>query len=181
LDIGRQHGRRFVLLRHTHKPQRRPYPICTSRNENARHRCGGGYAGTRLFLGGSFRWVGACVGDENAEPCVDVRPPCIPLVIPHYAARMLLLLLSDELMSCCAAGRNGCLDLRRRASALNGRATAQRSRCPGSVARRAIRQCGSIATKLIKLDACEDWKVVRWCRTQASGYDWHSVVDVGVE
>ena len=28
LDIGGQHGRRFVL-RHTHKPQRRSYPICT--------------------------------------------------------------------------------------------------------------------------------------------------------
>ena len=26
-----QHGRRFVLLRHTHRPQRRTYPICTSR------------------------------------------------------------------------------------------------------------------------------------------------------
>ena len=27
LDIGGQHGRRFVLLRHTHRPQRRPYPF----------------------------------------------------------------------------------------------------------------------------------------------------------
>jgi len=26
LDIGGQHGRWFVLLRHTHRPQRRPYP-----------------------------------------------------------------------------------------------------------------------------------------------------------
>jgi len=26
LDIGRQHGRRFVLLRHTHRSQRRTYP-----------------------------------------------------------------------------------------------------------------------------------------------------------
>jgi len=26
LDIGGQHGRRFVFLRHTHRPQRRPYP-----------------------------------------------------------------------------------------------------------------------------------------------------------
>ena len=37
------------------------------------------------------------------------------------AARMLL--LSDELMRCCAAGTNGCLDLRRRAFALDGRVT----------------------------------------------------------
>jgi len=31
LEIGGQHGhgRRFVLLRHTHRPQKRPYPICT--------------------------------------------------------------------------------------------------------------------------------------------------------
>jgi len=42
LDIGGQHGRRFVLLCHTHWPQRRPYPICTGRNGNVRHRCGGG-------------------------------------------------------------------------------------------------------------------------------------------
>ena len=32
LDIGGQHSRRFVLLRHTHRPQRRSYPICTSRS-----------------------------------------------------------------------------------------------------------------------------------------------------
>jgi len=44
---------------------------------------------------------------------------------------------SDELMSCCAARRNGRLDLRRRASALDGRVSAEWSRCPGSMARRA--------------------------------------------
>ena len=52
----------------------------------------------------------------------------------HCAARMLL--LSDKLMSCCAAGTNGCLDLRRHAFALDGRVSAKWSRCPGSVARR---------------------------------------------
>jgi len=67
--------------------------------------------------------VGAGVGDENAEPCSVVRPLRIPLVI------------SEELMRCCAAGTNGCLDLRRRASALDGRVSAERSRCPGSMAR----------------------------------------------
>jgi len=40
LDIGRQHGQRFVLLHHTHKPQRRPYPIYISRSRNVQHRCG---------------------------------------------------------------------------------------------------------------------------------------------
>ena len=46
-----------------------------------------------------------------------------------------MLLLSDELMSCCAAGTNGCLDLRRRAFVRDGRVSAERSRCPGSMAR----------------------------------------------
>jgi len=48
-----------------------------------------------------------------------------------------MLLLSDELMSVCAAGTNGCFDLRRRAFALGGQVTAEWSECPGSVARRA--------------------------------------------
>ena len=52
----------------------------------------------------------------------------------HCAAPMLL---SEKLMSCCAAATNGCLDLRRRASALDGRVCAMWSRCPGSMARRA--------------------------------------------
>jgi len=39
-------------------------------------------------------------------------------------------------MSCCAAGTNGFLDLRRRASALNGRVSPEWSRYPGSMARR---------------------------------------------
>ena len=41
LDIGGQRGRRFVLLCPTHRPQGRPYPICTSRSGNVRHRCRG--------------------------------------------------------------------------------------------------------------------------------------------
>jgi len=38
LDIGGQHGGRFVLLRHTHRPPMEPYPVCTSRSGNVRHR-----------------------------------------------------------------------------------------------------------------------------------------------
>ena len=53
----------------------------------------------------------------------------------HCAACMLLL-LSDELMSCCVAGTNGCLDLRHRAAAPDGRVSAEKGRCPGSMARR---------------------------------------------
>jgi len=37
------------------------------------------------------------------------------------------------------------------------------------------RDCGSIETKLSRLDACEDWKVVCWCRMQASSHNSQDV------
>ena len=55
LDIGGQHGRRSVLLRHTRKPQRRSYLICASRSGIVRHRCGGGLTKIMLLLAGSFQ------------------------------------------------------------------------------------------------------------------------------
>jgi len=36
---------------------------------------------------------------------------------------------------------------------------------------------GSIATKLSRLNACEDKKVTRWCRTQVSSHNLQGVVD----
>ena len=96
LDSGGRHGRWFVL-RHTHRPQK--YPICTGRSGNVRHRCGGGWAGPRLFLGGSFRGVGACVGDENAESCVAFRPLSIPLVIrPLHRTYVVVVRQTDEML-----------------------------------------------------------------------------------
>ena len=53
----------------------------------------------------------------------------------YWAAHMLL--LSEKLLSCCASATNGCPDLRRRASVLDGRISAEWSRCLGSMARRA--------------------------------------------
>ena len=38
----------------------------------------------------------------------------------------------------------------------------------------------SFATNLTKLDACEDRKVVCWCRTQASSHNSQGVVDGGI-
>ena len=60
LDIGGQHGGRFVLLRHTHRPPMGPYPVCTSRSGNVRHRFGDGWAGPRLCLGRKVIPVGGC-------------------------------------------------------------------------------------------------------------------------
>jgi len=39
------------------------------------------------------------------------------------------------------------------------------------------RQCGSSATKLNRLDACEDRNVDGWCRTKASGHSGQGVFD----
>jgi len=38
-------------------------------------------------------------------------------------------------------------------------------------------KCSSFATKLSRLDACKNRKVVRWCRTQASSHNSQGVVD----
>ena len=51
------------------------------------------------------------------------------------AARMLF--LPDRLMGCCAAGTNGCLDLRCHASAIGGEVSAKWRGCRGSMAWRA--------------------------------------------
>jgi len=87
------------------------------------------------------------------------------------------MLLSGELMR-CETGTNWCLDLRRCAFALDAGASAEWSRCPSSMTRCA-RDCGSIATKLSRLDACKDWKVVRWCRMHASSHNSQGIVDEG--
>jgi len=110
-------------------------PLCTGRNGNNRHRCGGGWTGPRLFLGGSFQGGGVPVSGIEVRSLVGL---CAHYAFhwwsAHCAARMLLLL--EKLMSYCAAGTNGCLDLRRCAAAPDGRVSAEWSRCPGSMARR---------------------------------------------
>jgi len=73
------------------------------------------------------------------------------------------MLLSNELMSCCAAGTNACLDLREHMSRLHDTACQK--------------QRDSFSMKLSKSDAREDRKVIHWCRTQASSHSLQSVVD----
>ena len=62
MDSGGQHGRRFVLLRHTHRPHRKPYPAEAVKPDPG--------SSCERHSG----WVGAGVGDENAESCGAVRP-----------------------------------------------------------------------------------------------------------
>ena len=102
LDFGGQHGRRFVL-HHTHSRQRRSYPTCTNRSGNTRHRCGGGWAGPRLFLGGpSGGWVPVS-GMKMLSLVGLPAHSAFHWWSAQCAAHMLL--LSDELIR-CAAGTN---------------------------------------------------------------------------
>ena len=98
------------------------YPICASRSGNVWHG-----AETVKPDHPRYSWQGhsrrSGVGDESTESCGVVQPLHIPLVIRQSPA--LLLLLSVELMNCCAAGTNGCLDLRCRAFPLGGQVSAK--------------------------------------------------------
>jgi len=62
LEIGGQHSRRFVILRHTHKPQRGPYLICTTGAEAVKPDPDSSWEGQSMG-------VGAGVRDESAESC----------------------------------------------------------------------------------------------------------------
>ena len=88
---------------------------------------------TQALFGGSF---GGDVYRSLELKCgVLWGCPPTPRTIDARCAACILL-LSEKLMSCCAAGTNGCLDLRRRATALDGRLNAEWSRWPGSMTRR---------------------------------------------
>ena len=84
-------------------------------------------------LGGSFRaWVPVSGMKMRGLLGLSTHSP-FHWWSAHCAAHMLL--LSDELMRCCAAGTDGCLDLRSRAFTLDGRVSAVWSRFSGSMAR----------------------------------------------
>ena len=177
LDVGGQHGRLFVLLRHTHRPQKgtiphlfkkerkRPTPV---RRRLSRNQALLG----RVIPGGGRRcrwwkcWVWwSCPSTPHSVGNLPTAP--------HVCC-------CCQMMRCCVAGTNGGLDFRRRALALDGRVrqVEQMSRFHGTAC---YRQCDSNATKLSRLDACEDWKVVLWCRTQASSHNSQGIVDDGVD
>jgi len=83
LDIGGQHGRRFVHLRHTHRPQSKPHPICTVQAGVETSYTGAQVvkSDTSCSCEGHSKGVGAGDGDKNAESCEFVRPLRILLVI----------------------------------------------------------------------------------------------------
>jgi len=104
------------------------------------------------------RKVSAGVGDESRESCNVVQPLRIPLAIQPVVACVLL--LSDELMSCCVASTNGCFYLRCREFPLGAQASTEWSP-----------DCGCFATKISRLGAREYRKFAGLCGTQASRHN----------
>jgi len=147
LDIGGQHCRPFVLLRHTHRSQ----PICTSRSHAhlykqdqkrptlVRRRLSRTHSVNGRVIPG---WWVPVSGIKMRNLVGISAHSTFHWWSAHCASRILL--RSDKPMSCCAAGTNGCLDLRRRAFALDGRVSAEWSRCPGSMARSARDSVGPL-------------------------------------
>jgi len=97
LDSGGWQGRRFVL-RHTHRPQRRLYPIYTGRSGNVQHQCGGSWAGPRLFLGGSF-WECVPVSGIKVQSLVGLSAHCVLTIRPlHRTYVVVVVRKTDELL-----------------------------------------------------------------------------------
>jgi len=134
LNNKRQHGQRAALLRHTFKPQWGPLPVCVRRRA--------GYVGHRCSWQGHSRIIG---------PMSGINIWSLELFSNHSAfhrwntlSAALLSLSWDELMCCCSAGTNGCLDLRRGAFPLDEHVGAGWSRCPDSMARRSMNSVNSL-------------------------------------
>jgi len=112
-DIGGQHGRQFVLLRHTHKPQRKGGHTHLCKHERKRP------TPVRRRLSRTHAVFGRVI-PWGWVPVSGLKKRSVVALSNHYAfhrwsaesAARMLLLLSDKLMSCCAAGTNGCLDFR---------------------------------------------------------------------
>ena len=94
---------------------------------------------------------------------------------PAQSAALLLFSSSFKLMR-RGAGTYGCLDLKCGAFQLSAQASAEESRCHGSMGRR-TRDSVASSMKLNRLDACENRKVVCRCRTYASSHSSQGVLD----
>ena len=80
-----------------------------------------------------------------------------------------MLLFSDELMSFCGASRDVCLDFICRAFAPSGEVSAEWSRCPGSMARRATASLAPLRR------SSAGWMTARIGRLSVGTGRWHPV------
>jgi len=123
---------------------------------------------------GHFRRMGAGIGDENTESRSFLQPHRIPLVIcPERRTYVVVVKWTDEL---CGGYKRVS---RFETPCIQTRWTGERwveqvSRIHDTACQR---QYASFATKLSRLDACQNRKVVRWCRTHACSHNSQDVVD----
>jgi len=102
LDSKGQHGQQTVLMPHTYKQEKGPYSVCVSRSGNVWNQCEGSEAGPTLSLAGLIQASGWL-------PMIRMKARSL-VVFSNYSifhqwsaqSTTLPLLLSDELMSCCA-------------------------------------------------------------------------------
>ena len=80
LDIAGRPGRRFVYLRHTHRPQRRPYPFVQAGAETSDTGAEAVKPDPDSFWEGHSGWVWTGIWNWNAESCGVVRPLRVPLM-----------------------------------------------------------------------------------------------------
>ena len=106
LDIGGQHGRRLFFCTTLTGRRGGHTPFVQAGGETSDTDAETVEPDPGSFWEGHSGGEWRC-GDENTESCAVVHPLRTPLVI-RPERRMLL--LSDELMSCCAVGTNECLD-----------------------------------------------------------------------
>jgi len=126
LDI-RGHGRRFVLLHQTHRPQRRPYPFVQAGAETS-------HASAEVVEPGpGCSWEGHSGG---WMPVSGMKMQSLVGLCTHFAfhwwsaqCATRMLWLSDKLMNCYAAGTKRCPNLGRGIFALDSQVSAEWSRC----------------------------------------------------
>ena len=100
LDIG-EHGPWFILLRHTHRPQRRPYPICSLQAGAETSETGAEAVAPDPGSSWEGHSGGMCtsVCNWNAESCGVLRPLRIPLMIrPLHRTYVVVVRKTDELL-----------------------------------------------------------------------------------
>ena len=128
---------------------------------------------------GHSGWVGAGVGTENAESCEAVRPLRIPLVIrPMIRTYVVVVKWTNEIL--CGGYKLG----------VSIWGTVRLHWMDGWALSRADAQApwhGTLETVWLHCDETQqvgclkNWKVVRWCRTQACSHCLQGVVDGGFD
>ena len=127
---------------------------------------------TQAFLGRVIPggWV------PVADACGIVRPLRIPLVIRPVRRTYVVVRWTNE-MVCGGYKRVSRFEVPCICTRWMGEHwVEQMSRLHGTSC---WRQCGSTVTKASRLDACEDWKVIRWCRTQTSSHNRKAALMAG--